>query len=86
MTSYPPVFDPNLTDPNDHTRVRSTEMSLMYEELSRARSRELEAEAERQRLALRVHRARRLQRRAVRARQRAEHVSARARLALHRAS
>lgn len=81
----------NATDPYDLTTVRTTtrsrrtDMSLMVEALSRARSADLEREAELQRVALSLHRAQRLQRRAERAQQRAEHASHRARLLLARA-
>ena len=55
--------------------LRSTQMSLMNEALARAQYRERLAEAEHERMALRVLAARRHQRRAVRAAQRARRLA-----------
>jgi hypothetical protein len=66
-------------------KLRSREMSLMYEALARAQHRQRVAEAEQERLAVRVVVARRHERRAARAARRAERVASRARLAAARA-
>jgi hypothetical protein len=69
-----------------NAHARSIEMNLLNEALSRIRHQELLREAEEQRVALQLHRSQRLRRRAARARRRAEHGLAHARLAHHRIS
>jgi hypothetical protein len=61
-------------------KLRSKEMSLMYEALARAQHGQRVAEAEKERLALRVAAARRQERRAARAARRSAQAASRARL------
>jgi hypothetical protein len=66
-------------------KLRSTEMSLMYEALARAQHSQRVAEADRERLALVVVAARRHERRAARAARRVERAASQAHLAAARA-